>query len=128
VDDVLRFSFVPAHTLFKTTSHFAIFLQETSVEVVHYIGAGFAFVLGTVYEFMHAYVTFKMHPEVNGKGVFYARLVISVMSGAALIGSECVVLGILKRYFAVEEWLNRMQCTHFVSLRLQMFLYVCAYR
>ena len=47
------------------------------------------FILGTVYEFIHAGITFRMHPEVNGRGVFYARLAIAIASLCALVGGAC---------------------------------------
>jgi len=63
-------------------------VQETSVLGVHMAGAALTFGFGTVYEFMQTYVSYKMHPEVNGRPVCHARLVISVISAAALLGSK----------------------------------------
>lgn len=59
--------------------------QETSVVVIHFVGAMMTFGLGTVYEFIQAFITHKMHPEINGKGIFIARLVIAILSGIFFI-------------------------------------------
>jgi len=50
-----------------------------------------AFGLGTVYEFVQAYITYKMHPEVNGKYIFYVRITIAVASILILIGGKGLV-------------------------------------
>ncbi|XP_076816405.1 DNA damage-regulated autophagy modulator protein 2-like [Clavelina lepadiformis] len=60
--------------------------QETSVLGVHIAGAMMAFGLGTIYELMHCYITYKMFPDINGKSVFHARLVIACISLIALLG------------------------------------------
>nr|XP_039270431.1 DNA damage-regulated autophagy modulator protein 2-like [Styela clava] len=54
--------------------------QETSVLGVHLFGALLTFGGGTVYEFMQTYITYKMHPEVNGLVVAHVRLGISILS------------------------------------------------
>ena len=70
--------------------------QETSVLVVHVIGAMMTFVLGTVYLFLHSFITYKMHPEINSRHIFYARITISALSFCALFG------GILMFFF---QWI-----------------------
>ena len=47
---------------------------------VHLCGAFMTFGLGTVYELVQTVITYKMHPEINGKGIFIARLIISLLS------------------------------------------------
>lgn len=54
--------------------------QETSVLGVHIFGAFLTFGGGTVYEFMQTYITYKMHPEVNGMVIAHVRLAISILS------------------------------------------------
>nr|CAB3239934.1 DNA damage-regulated autophagy modulator protein 2 [Phallusia mammillata] len=60
--------------------------QETSVLGVHICGALMAFVLGTIYAFIQSYITYKMHPEVNSRHIFHARLIIACLCAAAMIG------------------------------------------
>nr|XP_026692660.1 DNA damage-regulated autophagy modulator protein 2 [Ciona intestinalis] len=60
--------------------------QETSVLYVHLVGAMLAFGLGTLYEFLQTYITYKMHPEVNGRRIFHARLAVCVVSLMAFVG------------------------------------------
>ena len=53
------------------------------------------FVLGAIYELLDAFITFKMHPEINGKTIFYVRLFIATLSVCILIGGEtfhCLLL------------------------------------
>ena len=59
--------------------------------VVHLIGAMLAFGFGTVYECIQSYITYKMHPEVNGKYIFHVRLAISLSSIAVFIGGKLCI-------------------------------------
>lgn len=54
--------------------------QETSVLGVHVVGALLAFGVGTLYEFIQTYISYKMHPEVNDKKICHIRLAFSVLS------------------------------------------------
>uniref|UniRef100_H2Z5I8 CWH43-like N-terminal domain-containing protein n=1 Tax=Ciona savignyi TaxID=51511 RepID=H2Z5I8_CIOSA len=60
--------------------------QETSVFSVHILGAMLAFGLGTLYAFIQTFITYKMHPEVNGRHIVYARLVVSIFALTAFLG------------------------------------------
>ena len=55
---------------------------------MHLVGAALAFGLGTLYELVQAYITYKMYPEVNGKYIFHFRLAIAVLSVLILIGGK----------------------------------------
>jgi len=48
-------------------------------------------VLGTVYELLDSFITFKMHPEINGKTVFHVRLFIAILSLGVLIAGKGAV-------------------------------------
>ena len=50
------------------------------------------FGLGTVYELIQAYITHKMHPEINGRGVFVARLVIAILSACFFITCKFIYI------------------------------------
>jgi len=92
VEKLNKFSMIVAVFVCLGLSIVANF-QETSVIIVHFIGAIMTFGLGTVYELIQAYITHKMHPEINGKGVFVARLVIAILSACFFI--TCTVSGAL---------------------------------
>ena len=57
---------------------------------IHLIGAYAAFGCGTLYECIQTYITYKMHPEVNGLRVFSVRLMCSILSIAACFGGMCI--------------------------------------
>lgn len=84
VDKLNKASFAVAVLICLGMSLVANF-QETSVAIVHFVGAMMTFGLGTVYEFMQTYVTYKMYPEINGKQIGIARLIISVLSAVFFI-------------------------------------------
>ena len=65
-----------------------MYFQEISVLAVHLIGAGLAFGLGTIYEIIQCFITYKMHPEVNGKYIFHVRLTLAILSVLILIGGK----------------------------------------
>jgi len=75
--------------------------QETSVLQVHVIGAFMTFGGGTIYEIIQCIITNKMHPEINGRGVFIARLVIACFSAIFFI-SVSVTSGLLKTFISDE--------------------------
>lgn len=54
--------------------------QETSVEIVHVIGATMVLGFGVVYEFLQTAISFRMHPSYNGLRICKVRLVISIIS------------------------------------------------
>ncbi|XP_061173896.1 DNA damage-regulated autophagy modulator protein 2-like [Saccostrea echinata] len=70
--------------------------QETSVEVVHVIGATLVLGCGVIYEFLQTSISYKMYPVCNGRRICRIRLVISVISLLGFIMSA--VFGIISRY------------------------------
>ncbi|XP_062575444.1 DNA damage-regulated autophagy modulator protein 1-like [Saccostrea cucullata] len=70
--------------------------QETSVEVVHVIGATFVLGFGVVYEFLQTSISYKMYPVCNGLRICRIRLVISIISLIGFIMS--LVFAAISRY------------------------------
>ena len=72
---------------------FNFLTQETSVITVHLIGAMMTFGAGTLLSLFDSFLTLAMHPEVNGRGIFWARLSIALLTLACYIsGSSFVVI------------------------------------
>ncbi|XP_048729265.2 DNA damage-regulated autophagy modulator protein 1-like [Ostrea edulis] len=61
--------------------------QETSVEIVHLIGAGSVLCFGVIYSFLQTSISYKMYPDYNGRRICAIRLVISVISLIGFITS-----------------------------------------
>lgn len=65
-----------------------LMFQETSVEIVHVIGATMVLGFGVVYEFLQTAISFRMHPSYNGLRICKVRLVISIISVIGFLTSK----------------------------------------
>ncbi|KAK0054750.1 DNA damage-regulated autophagy modulator protein 2 [Biomphalaria pfeifferi] len=79
----------------------ANFQEGTDVEIVHIIGAGMTFILGVLYCFLQAALSFHMCPDYNGRCICTIRLAISLMSLVALL------LTVISAAIALNEWTSK---------------------
>ncbi|KAF6018514.1 hypothetical protein EB796_023189 [Bugula neritina] len=61
--------------------------QMDNLLIAHYIGAGLAFVLGTVYSWMQVYLSYSLLVYMCSRAMFYFRIVCSFITTLFLIGT-----------------------------------------
>lgn len=59
--------------------------QETSVEIVHVIGASLVFGVGVIYAAVQTALTYHMYPDYNGLYICRVRLTLTVVSFIVMI-------------------------------------------
>ncbi|XP_067937733.1 DNA damage-regulated autophagy modulator protein 2-like isoform X2 [Watersipora subatra] len=61
--------------------------QMDSVLLVHFVGAGFAFILGSVYSWLQVYISFKLLMFNCSRPIFFVRIICSLIVTIFLIGT-----------------------------------------
>ena len=78
---------------------FSIFLQDEQAKAVHFTGAGFVFGMGSLYQCLDSFLSFKMYPTHNGKTIAVVRSCLAAVSVIALVTSI-----LLKVRYDIVRW------------------------
>ena len=94
---VLRCSYF-FHLFLKISLPFV--LQLDNVKYVHYLGAGLAFGMGTIFTWLQVYLSYRMikiHCTHRTGTMFCSRLVIALTATIAVVGS--IIFAFIKQWY-----------------------------